>query len=79
MDFSVHAVAPKEDTFSLSLGVASLVMSLVRHISRLLLVLVVGVMALEMSPGSARSVQGISGGLLVRPEVVRVISVGAAV
>ena len=73
MDFSVHAVAPKEDTFSLSLGQVSVVMSLV------LMVLVVGVMALEMSPGSARSVQGISGGLLVRPEVVRVISVGAAV
>ena len=77
MDFSVHAVAPKKDTFSLSLGVVSLVMSLVRHISRLLLVLVVGVMTLEMSP--ARSVQSISGGLLAMPEEVWVISVSAAI
>ena len=81
MDFSVHAVAPKQDTFSLSLSQVSVVMSLV-HISRLVLVLVVlvvGVMTLEMSPGPARSVQGITGGLLVMSEVVRVISVGAAI
>ena len=77
MDFPVHAVAPKKDTFSLSLGVASLVMSLVRHISRLLLVLVVGVMTLEMSP--ARSVQSIRGGLLAMPEEVWVISVSVAI
>ena len=78
MDFSVHAVAPKKDTFSLSLSQVSLVMPLV-HISRLLLVLVVvvGVMTLELSP--ARSVQGISRGVLAMPEEVLVISVGAAI
>ena len=76
MDFSVHAVAPKQDTFSLSLSQVSVVMSLV-HISRLLLLLVVGVMTLEMAP--AHSVQGISGGVLVMPEEVWVISVGATI
>ena len=65
MDFPVHAVAPKKDTFSLSLGLVNLVMSLV-HVSRLLL-LVVGVMTLEMRPASAQPVQGVSGGLLVTP------------
>ena len=77
MDFPVHAVAPEKDTFSLSFGLVNLVMSLV-HVSRLLL-LVVGVMTLEMRPASAQSVQGVSGGLLVTPEEVRVISVGAAI
>lgn len=78
MDFPVHAVAPKKDTFSLSFGLVNLMMSLV-DVSRLLLLLVVGVMTLEMRPASAQSVQGVSGGLLVTPEEVRVISVGAAI
>ena len=83
MDFSVHAVASKQDTFSLSLSQVSVVMSLV-HISRLLLVLVVlvvGVMTLEMSPPASPAplVQGISGGVLVRPEEVRIVSVVAAI
>ena len=78
MDFPVHAVASEQDTFSLSLRLVSLVMvmSLV-HVSRLLMLLVVGVMTLEMSP--AHSVQGVSGGVLVMPEEVRVVSVGGAI
>ena len=77
MDFPVHAVASEKDTFSLSLCLVSLVMMSLVHISRLLLLLVVGVMTLEMAP--AHSVQGISGGVLVMPEEVWVISVGATI